>query len=44
MVELASDSTNILDVTEPGNGEALAGPAEMRCDLLGPLEGHINRQ
>ena len=36
--ELRADSARIVDVTRPGDGHALTGAAEVRRDLLGPLE------
>ena len=41
VMELHANSTDVRDVAGPGNGHALSGSAEVRRDLLGPLERGI---
>ena len=43
VMELAADAAHVLDVAGPRNGHALPRSAEMRRDLLGPLERRIER-
>src|SRR3982074_3315908 len=43
MVELRADATLILDARGPGDDHAVAGTAEVRGNLLGPLERGVHR-
>ena len=43
VVELVADAADVLDVAGPGHAHALRRAAEMRRDLLGPLERRVER-
>ena len=43
VVELAADAAYVVDVAGPGHGHALGRPAIVRCHLLHPLEGRVQR-
>ena len=41
VVELGADAAHVLDMAGPGHAHALAGAAEVRSHLLGPLKGRV---
>src|SRR6266705_6547027 len=43
MVELRADATLVLDARGPGDDHAVASTAEVRGNLLGPLEWRVHR-
>ena len=43
VVELGADAALVLDPARPGDDERVAGAAEMRGDLLAPLERGVHR-
>src|SRR5947209_4626782 len=43
MVELRADATLVLDARGPRDNHAIAGAAEVRGNLLGPLERSVHR-
>src|SRR6266849_6967422 len=43
MVKLRADATLVLDARGPGDDHAVAGTAEVRGNLLGPLERSVHR-
>src|SRR6516162_3525677 len=43
MAELRAQSALVLDLRWPRNDHPVARPAEMRCDLLGPLHWRVHR-
>ena len=43
VVELVADFAAGLDPLRPGDGQAVAGAAEVAGDLLGPLERRVHR-
>src|SRR5438552_18110048 len=43
MMELRADATLVLDARGPGDDQAVAGAAEVRGNLFGPLERRVHR-